>query len=96
VGFLRLSVVAHVNPQSILWWFHRAMLQEHPPEVDSNESLTIWLCERHNQANRRLGKPVFECTTEMLEKRWGGCGCEEKNGNPDVAALAAAAAAVTE
>ena len=61
-----------------VWGFScREMLAEHPPELESNAALTLWLCARHNQVNKRLGKPLFECTTDALEKRWGGCGCTE-------------------
>ncbi|KAL4487526.1 hypothetical protein ABPG72_007046 [Tetrahymena utriculariae] len=41
-----------------------------PPAVESNESLSIWLCERHNLVNKWLGKQQFDCSFENLEKRW--------------------------
>jgi hypothetical protein len=55
----------------------RAMLAATPPVVDSNAALTVWLCERHNEVNRRLKKPEFPCQKAELEKVWGGCGCSE-------------------
>ncbi len=60
------------------------MLSRTPPIVDSNLSLTMWLCERHNEVNRRLNKPEFPCGKENLEKAWGGCGCAEGAATDDV------------
>jgi hypothetical protein len=62
----------------------RGMLSRTPPIVDSNLSLTMWLCERHNEVNRRLNKPEFPCGKENLEKAWGGCGCAEGAATDDV------------
>ncbi|WOO77435.1 Mitochondrial FAD-linked sulfhydryl oxidase ERV1 [Vanrija pseudolonga] len=32
-----------------------------PPVVSSRESLSRWLCERHNEVNVKLGKKAFSC-----------------------------------
>ena len=71
------------------------MLARSPPQVDSNHALTIWLCERHNEVNRRLLKPEFPCMKETLEKAWGGCGCSEGTPNDDVLGNATTTSAVT-
>ena len=34
-----------------------------PPDLTSRTSVATWLCEIHNNVNRRIGKPVFDCTT---------------------------------
>lgn len=53
-----------------------------PPVVSSRESLSKWLCERHNEVNVKLGKKAFECDWGSLDKRWksgpedGSCDCE--------------------
>ncbi|KAF4130102.1 Erv1 / Alr family [Phytophthora infestans] len=39
----------------------------------------MWLCEQHNVVNRKLNKPVFECTMEKLEKRWRKGLCEPQD-----------------
>ena len=51
-------------------------LRRSPPRTDSRDSLTMWLCEMHNGVNKRLGKPVFECSLASLDERW-------KSGHPD-------------
>ena len=41
-----------------------------PPKTESRDDLCIWLCEQHNVVNKKLGKPVFQCTIEKLDERW--------------------------
>ena len=41
-----------------------------PPAVENNETLSMWVCERHNYVNKWLGKPIFDCDFQNLEKRW--------------------------
>jgi len=38
------------------------------PKVEGREGLGRWMCEAHNEVNRKLGKPVFECG--RWEERW--------------------------
>ncbi|KAG8935076.1 hypothetical protein FRC01_009116 [Tulasnella sp. 417] len=42
----------------------------HPPDkvVDNRFSLSKWLCDRHNDVNERLGKPIFDCS--KTDERW--------------------------
>ncbi|TXT15857.1 hypothetical protein VHUM_00360 [Vanrija humicola] len=53
-----------------------------PPVVSSRESLSRWLCERHNEVNVKLGKKAFSCDWAALDARWkdgpkdGSCDCE--------------------
>eukprot|EP01083_Nonionella_stella_P001686 4785_1 len=57
-----------------------AEMNRNPPRVDSQDVLAKYMCELHNEVNDRLGKPLFECTTENLNERWktgpadGSCG----------------------
>jgi mitochondrial FAD-linked sulfhydryl oxidase len=48
-----------------------------PPEVQSRASLAVWLCNRHNEVNEKLGKPTFPCVLKDLDERWrkGGKHC---------------------
>ncbi|AOW04659.1 ERV/ALR sulfhydryl oxidase domain-containing protein [Yarrowia lipolytica] len=39
-----------------------------PPEVDSKDILSKWLCKAHNEVNVKIGKPVFDCAN--WKKRW--------------------------
>ena len=45
-------------------------MAQHPPDrvVDGRGPLSRWLCERHNDVNVRLGKPVFDCS--KTDERW--------------------------
>ncbi|XP_075225030.1 evr1_Alr domain-containing protein Alr [Lycorma delicatula] len=46
----------------------RNQLRASPPMVQSQEALTQWLCWVHNNVNRRLGKPQFDC--RLVNERW--------------------------
>ncbi|EIW79068.1 FAD-dependent thiol oxidase, partial [Coniophora puteana RWD-64-598 SS2] len=45
-----------------------------PPDVSGRRALSLWLCERHNEVNERLGKESFDCA--KTDERW-------KDGPPD-------------
>ncbi|KAJ1306867.1 hypothetical protein OPQ81_007852 [Rhizoctonia solani] len=47
-------------------------IKRNPPEgvVGSRETLARWLCERHNEVNRKLGKEKFDCGMKSLDERW--------------------------
>ncbi|CAG0884918.1 unnamed protein product [Cyprideis torosa] len=46
----------------------RKMCETHPPVVTSRTNLSQWFCERHNDVNKRLGKPQFDC--KLVDERW--------------------------
>ena len=46
----------------------RKYMAAHPPDVSGTVGLSTWLCHMHNDVNRRLGKPIFDCS-KVLE-RW--------------------------
>ena len=39
-----------------------------PPKVGTREDFAQWMCEMHNAVNKRMGKPVFECS--KVDERW--------------------------
>ena len=41
-----------------------------PPQVQSQTQLIKWLCFQHNIVNRKLNKPIFDCTKSNYEARW--------------------------
>lgn len=41
---------------------------QRPPETNSQETLTEWLCWIHNQINKKIGKPIFDC--QRVNERW--------------------------
>ncbi|CAH1398396.1 unnamed protein product [Nezara viridula] len=43
-------------------------LKEMPPETQSAEKLSQWLCKMHNRVNEKLGKPIFDCS--KVFERW--------------------------
>lgn len=43
-------------------------LKHSPPETDSQEKLSQWLCKIHNDVNRKLGKQEFDC--KLVNQRW--------------------------
>ncbi len=49
-------------------------LKNNPPDVSSRTALSLWLCQRHNTVNAKLGKESFDCA--KTEERW-------KDGPPD-------------
>ncbi|VDN51696.1 unnamed protein product [Dracunculus medinensis] len=46
----------------------RRDLENKPPEVDSKEEFSLWMCELHNRVNKKLGKPIFNCS--LWKERW--------------------------
>lgn len=46
----------------------RDRIAEHAPDVSGRAGLSTWMCERHNEVNKRLGKEVFDCALVM--ERW--------------------------
>ena len=40
-------------------------------DVSSRENFSVWVCLRHNDVNKRLGKPEFSCHYPDLIERWG-------------------------
>ncbi|KAF6761549.1 growth factor [Ephemerocybe angulata] len=43
-------------------------LAQNPPDVSNGKKLSEWLCQRHNQVNKKLGKPLFDCL--KVDERW--------------------------
>jgi FAD-linked sulfhydryl oxidase len=49
----------------------REQVKLHPPVLDSNVALSDWFCQIHNNVNRRLGKPLFDCSQVLQRWRFG-------------------------
>lgn len=39
-----------------------------PPEVQGRKEFGLWMCNAHNEVNRKLGKQEFDCS--KWEERW--------------------------
>jgi FAD-linked sulfhydryl oxidase len=56
----------------------QAYLRKQEVKTGSRDEFGRWLCEAHNEVNRKLGKEVFDCS--KWEERWrtgwkdGRCG----------------------
>ncbi|XP_076173295.1 evr1_Alr domain-containing protein Alr isoform X2 [Ptiloglossa arizonensis] len=46
----------------------REQLKHFPPQTDSQKKLSHWLCNIHNEINKKLGKPKFDCN--LVDQRW--------------------------
>lgn len=40
-------------------------------DVENRQNFSVWVCQRHNAVNSKLGKPLFSCDYSDLKKRWG-------------------------
>lgn len=45
-------------------------IKKTPPATETRQDLCLWLCDQHNRVNKKLGKPLFECTMQNLDERW--------------------------
>ncbi|XP_046855334.1 FAD-linked sulfhydryl oxidase ALR-like [Xenia sp. Carnegie-2017] len=46
----------------------RERLHKSPPVTSSRLELSQWLCQIHNEINKKLGKDVFDCS--RVDERW--------------------------
>ncbi|THH07539.1 hypothetical protein EW145_g3310 [Phellinidium pouzarii] len=51
------------------------LLKKYPPQTSSRRSAALWLCFLHNEVNKRLEKPIFDCT--HLDDTYD-CGCGDE------------------
>ncbi|XP_042336548.1 FAD-linked sulfhydryl oxidase ALR-like [Sceloporus undulatus] len=43
-------------------------LKQNQPDVSNRRNLTQWFCRLHNEINKKLGKPEFDCS--LVDERW--------------------------
>ncbi|XP_028904454.1 FAD-linked sulfhydryl oxidase ALR [Ornithorhynchus anatinus] len=46
----------------------RKRIKRSQPDTRSRTHLSQWMCRLHNQVNRKLGKPEFDCS--LVDERW--------------------------
>ncbi|PVU89090.1 hypothetical protein BB561_005555 [Smittium simulii] len=46
----------------------RKHITKSPPTLNNAKDLSTWLCNTHNKVNKRLGKPIFDCSAVF--ERW--------------------------
>jgi len=56
----------------------QALLKKFPPQTTSRRAASLWLCVVHNEVNKRLKKPEFDCA--HLDAEYD-CGCGDSPTN---------------
>uniref|UniRef100_A0A670JQ95 Sulfhydryl oxidase n=1 Tax=Podarcis muralis TaxID=64176 RepID=A0A670JQ95_PODMU len=46
----------------------RSRLRRNQPDASNRRNLTQWFCRLHNEVNKKLGKPEFDCS--LIDERW--------------------------
>ncbi|XP_034276556.1 FAD-linked sulfhydryl oxidase ALR isoform X1 [Pantherophis guttatus] len=46
----------------------RNRIQKNQPDASNRRNLTQWFCQIHNEVNKKLGKPEFDCS--LVDQRW--------------------------
>ncbi|KAJ7306118.1 hypothetical protein JRQ81_010484 [Phrynocephalus forsythii] len=46
----------------------RDRIRRNQPDASSRRKLTQWFCRLHNEVNKKLGKPEFDCS--LVDERW--------------------------
>ena len=62
--------LSHLFPCSYCAADFRDNLDFSPPQTESRAEFSVWVCKQHNIVNQKIGKNVFPCTMENLDKRW--------------------------
>ncbi|KAI8814038.1 FAD-linked sulfhydryl oxidase ALR [Cladochytrium replicatum] len=66
IGFL--NAFSTIYPCNFCASHLRSEMKKNPPKVASNWELSLWMCQTHNEVNRRLNKPEFDCS--KVFERW--------------------------
>ncbi|KAI1277515.1 ERV/ALR sulfhydryl oxidase domain-containing protein [Xylaria sp. FL0933] len=53
------------------------LIKQYPPQIGSRNSAAGWACHVHNQVNKRLEKPIFDCNN-IGDFYDCGCGDDKK------------------
>lgn len=53
------------------------LVKKKPPQTGSAADLQRWMCELHNDVNKRLGKSEFNC--HYVQSRWEAIKCDENS-----------------
>ena len=63
-----LNLLAELYPCKICGSDLKDILKLYPPELNSREEFAMWTCKIHNEVNKRINKPQFNC--KNIWKRW--------------------------
>ena len=69
-----MILFGHFYPCKLCSTHFLQMMEEVGPFRGSKKiELMTYLCEIHNIVNKRLNKPIHDCTN--IKKEWNTCGC---------------------
>ncbi|KAK7196075.1 FAD-linked sulfhydryl oxidase [Novymonas esmeraldas] len=61
---------AHVYACSWCAYHMRTYVRDHPPDVRDKLTISRYVCEMHNEVSARLGNDVFDCSPDVVLRRW--------------------------
>lgn len=65
-----LTALSHLYPCTHCSYYLRESMKSNPPRLESRDGFSTWMCEQHNEVNRRLGKKEFDCSIANILLRW--------------------------
>ena len=60
--------ISHFFPCSYCAHDFRRQIRKFPVRAENREALSVWVCERHNDVNEKLGKPIVPC--DRIWEKW--------------------------
>lgn len=72
-----LILLSQLYPCEMCSAHFQELLTVHPPALSSREEFSAWMCFFHNTVNEKLGKPIFECHSNVDAEY--DCGCDSLN-----------------
>ncbi|PRP83387.1 hypothetical protein PROFUN_09415 [Planoprotostelium fungivorum] len=63
-----LEAFSKVYPCNVCAEDFQQIMKRKPPTLDNRKSFSNWMCWAHNEVNRQLGKPDFNC--QLIDERW--------------------------
>lgn len=63
-----MSLFAKLYPCWVCAEDFQQYIKKEEPKTGSRDEFGNWLCEAHNEVNRKLGKPTFDCS--KWQERW--------------------------
>lgn len=66
-----MSDFAHIYPCAPCAESFRGIIDRIPVDASSGPAFAQWMCRVHNEVNKEIGKPAFDCAD--VDERWGAC-----------------------
>lgn len=65
-----VTSLSHLYPCKHCAYYLRESIKKNPPQLESRDEFSTWMCEQHNEVNQRLGKATFDCSLANIYLRW--------------------------